>query len=195
MKNNFINSLSNALYSENVPKIDIDKIIARYENFFASGIKEGKTEEELVDLLEDPNLLAKNFSSRLNVKHAQPQKIKQTEERKIRSTVSIIFGLMLFSLLALIASPIFLAFFVAGLSILLLPIIFTTLGISLIIYDTIYVNGYQLYLSIISRLGLGIGLIGLSIFIVIGLYYLWKLFFKLVARFYSSIAYLTRRYK
>ncbi len=200
--NSFIKSLSNALYSENVGKFDVDKIIASYENYFKSGLYLGKSEVELIDMLEDPNLLAKNFSKRLNVEHARPQKISKEQdknqnkkERIKRSTGAIVLGLILVSLINLIAIPVTLGLLAALLALSAVPVIFVITGISLMVYDIIFVNGYQFALSILTRIAIGIGLIGLSIFILIGVYYLWVLFFKLVAGFYSRMAYLIRRYE
>lgn len=199
MNSDFLYNLEKCLHSETVPQNIIDKVIEPYKNYVHEAQLRGESEDQIIAALGNPVNIATDLRQKLNIKPktvVQNSINNENEKVKEKRSLGAIFGsLLLVFIVNLFAVPITLTGFLLLFALLLLPITAITVGISLIFYNAIYINGFKLVLSLLTSISLGIGIIGVSIFLIIGVYYLIKYFGMLTALFYSYQAKFIRRYK
>lgn len=69
-KDEFILALRQALISQNTS--DIDEIISDFEDHFAAALQEGKTEEEITEMLGQPEMIAEQYPAVVNNNFSEP---------------------------------------------------------------------------------------------------------------------------
>lgn len=200
MNSEFLNNLQKSLRSETVPKDTIDKISQSYKNYILEATARGENEATITKNLGNPVNLATDLRQKLDIKpnivsEKKDIKFEEVDNKQKRSLGAIFGSLLLVFIINLFAVPLTIAGFGLLIGLLLIPVAAIGLGVSLIIYNAIFINGFKIAFSILTSISLGIGIIGLSIFIIIGVYYLIKYFAQLTALFYSYESNLIRRYK
>lgn len=170
----FLNSLNSQL--SRLSQAERTDILYDYEEHFAIGLEQGKTEEEIARSLGDPRLIARQFIADTFVKQA-------TETKSFGNVVRAVFAIaglgffnlvitvpIFFSLLAVLISLFAAAFSIAlaGLGVTLAPIIEPMFP------DYVDMGSVNPGVMIFS----GVGLIVLGVLFTIGVVYLSKYFFK-----------------
>lgn len=198
MNSEFLNNLEKSLRAETVPQETINIILTSYRNYVLEATARGENDAEITKTLGNPVNLATDLRQKLNI---TPNVVTQTvntgeDKGNEKRSLGAIFGsLLLVFLINLAAVPLTIAGFITLFAMYLIPIATIGMGVLLIMYQTLYINGYRLALSMLTSISLGIGAIGLSIFVIIGLCYLIKWFAQLTALFYSYQSHFIRRYK
>lgn len=198
MNSEFLNNLEKSLRAETVPQETINIILKSYKNYVLEATARGENDAEITKTLGNPVNLATDLRQKLNI---TPNVVTQTvnvgeDKGNEKRSLGAIFGsLLLVFLINLAAVPLTIAGFITLFAMYLIPIATIGTGVLLIMYQTLYINGYRLALSMLTSISLGIGAIGLSIFVIIGLCYLIKWFAQLTALFYSYQSHFIRRYK
>lgn len=159
-----------------LPKNEIDEILQDYEEYFMSGVEEGKIESKIVEALGSPKQIAKE----LNAVYA----INKVEEKKsIRNMFTALFSIMGLSVMnciivivslfmMLLLTPFLLAYIIGVPIMILSPLILIGMG---------FVNGF-------STIGIGEilesikGLIIGSLLALLG-YYIGKSFIRLFIKY------------
>lgn len=94
-KNEFISKLDSFL--KGINDIDRKEIIYDYEEHFAIGAEQGKTEEQISEALGDPKAIAKQFKNNLYIKRAE----MNTSARNVAGAVFVSTGAGFMNLLIL----------------------------------------------------------------------------------------------
>ena len=82
-KKEFIKILSNNL--DNIPMNEKKEIISDYDEHFVNGLKDGKTEEEISELLGNPKSIAKQYKIDIMLKEVE-------KTRSISGIIKVIFA-------------------------------------------------------------------------------------------------------
>lgn len=202
MINEFLSNLEKSLRSETMPQAYIDNILNTYRNIIYQALKENKRETDIVSELGNPVLLARDLRQKFDIK---PKTMSQDEIQKIqegekptrvkRSTGTLFWSLLGKILINIIAIPVSIIGLLLVLGLFAAPVSLGAVGLSGILYQAIYINGYELVLSSLTSIALGIGLIGLAILILIGLIYVLVWYVKMITLMFSNLASIIRRYE
>lgn len=169
-KNDFLSQLETSL--QKLPSTEREEIIQDFEEHFAIGMTEGKTEEEIARSLGSPKQIAKEMIASYHVEKAEAKITTGNIIRAVIAAVSLGFFNLVFILgpfIALVA--IIFSGWVVGGSFILSPLLVL---IDTILFPMSFVF-FDLFLSIF--------LCGLGIFVAIGMYYVTKLFMKLFVKY------------
>jgi uncharacterized membrane protein len=150
----FIRELKKELEKANV--VDIEEIIADFENHFDFKIDEGKTEEDIAKKIGNPRDIAADFC-------AQEQK-RETTKKSIVATIGLLF-------LDIVLVPLYISIFASVLVIGVLGIALLVLGFSLIF--SINIAGLIPSMPYISSLLFGLSVIASSVVAFIGTFYMF----------------------
>ena len=202
MINEFLSNLEKSLRSETMPQTYIDNILKTYKNIINQALAENKRETDIVSELGNPVLLARDLRQKFDIK---PKTMSQDEIQKIqegekstrvkRKTGVLFLSLIGKILINIIAIPVSIIGLLIVLGLFAAPVALGGIGLSGILYQAIYINGYELVLSSLTSIALGIGLIGLAILIFIGLIYVLVWYVKMITLMFSNLASIIRRYE
>ncbi len=202
MINEFLSNLEKSLRSETVPQAYIDNILNTYKNIINQALAENKRETDIVSELGNPVLLARDLRQKFDIK---PKTMSQDEIQKIqegekptrvkRSTGALFLSLIGKILINIIAIPVSIIGLLIVLGLFTAPFALGAVGLSGILYQVVYINGYELILSTLTSIALGIGLIGLAILLLIGLIYVLVWYIKMITLMFSNLASIIRRYE
>ena len=202
MINEFLSNLEKSLRSETMPQAYIDNILKTYKNIINQALAENKRETDIVSELGNPVLLARDLRQKFDIK---PKTMSQDEIQKIqegekstrvkRKTGVLFLSLIGKILINIIAIPVSIIGLLIVLGLFAAPVALGGIGLSGILYQAIYINGYELVLSSLTSIALGIGLIGLAILIFIGLIYVLVWYVKMITLMFSNLASIIRRYE
>ena len=202
MINEFLSNLEKSLRSETMPQAYIDNILKTYKNIINQALAENKRETDIVSELGNPVLLARDLRQKFDIK---PKTMSQDEIQKIqegekparvkRKTGVLFLSLIGKILVNIIAIPVSIIGLLIVLGLFAAPVALGGIGLSGILYQAIYINGYELVLSSLTSIALGIGLIGLAILIFIGLIYVLVWYVKMITLMFSNLASIIRRYE
>ena len=202
MINEFLSNLEKSLRSETVPQAYIDNILNTYKNIINQALKENKRETDIVSELGNPVLLARDLRQKFDIK---PKTMSQDEIQKIQegekpTRIKRIAGILFLSLIGkilinIIAIPVSIIGLLLVLGLFTAPFALGAVGLSGILYQVVYINGYELILSTLTSIALGIGLIGLAILLLIGLIYVLVWYVKMITLMFSNLASIIRRYE
>ena len=202
MINEFLSNLEKSLRSETVPQAYIDNILNTYKNIINQALAENKRETDIVSELGNPVLLARDLRQKFDIK---PKTMSQDEIQKIqegekptkvkRSTGTLFLSLIGKILINIIAIPVSIIGLLLVLGLFAAPAALGAVGLSGILYQVVYINGYELILSTLTSIALGIGLIGLAILLLIGLIYVIVWYIKMITLMFSNLASIIRRYE
>lgn len=202
MINEFLSNLEKSLRAETMPQTYIDNILKTYKNIINQALAENKRETDIVSELGNPVLLARDLRQKFDIK---PKTMSQDEIQKIqegekptrvkRKTGVLFLSLIGKILINIIAIPVSIIGLLIVLGLFVAPVALGGIGLSGILYQAIYINGYELVLSSLTSIALGIGLIGLAILIFIGLIYVLVWYVKMITLMFSNLASIIRRYE
>lgn len=202
MINEFLSNLEKSLRAETMPQTYIDNILKTYKNIINQALAENKRETDIVSELGNPVLLARDLRQKFDIK---PKTMSQDEIQKIqegekptrvkRKTGVLFLSLIGKILINIIAIPVSIIGLLLVLGLFAAPVALGGIGLSGILYQAIYINGYELVLSSLTSIALGIGLIGLAILIFIGLIYVLVWYIKMITLMFSNLASIIRRYE
>lgn len=172
-KSQFITQLSAFL---KLPYEEKKEVIYDYEEHFLVGIQKGKTEEEIAKELGDPITIAKQYTFTKQMEKASETPTSRNVFAVILSAIGISFINLFFVL-----GP-FLGIFglLFGLSLFSLGVEFTGIVfvISPILKMLIPTSVHLLNPYYIMPI-LGVGICSLGLIFIIGMYYVWKYFYKI----------------
>lgn len=173
-KSEFIASLKQALAG--MVQTEKDDILYDYEEHFSIGLEKGKTEAEISDALGDPKAIAKQYKASMMVKKAEESKTIGNIARAIIATL----GLGLFNLIFMLGPFIGVLGVLVGLFAASLAV--STVGIAAFTVMLIpEINPIPWATAL--PLGVGglfaIGVTCLGLLMLIGTFYLAKLFYSL----------------
>jgi uncharacterized membrane protein len=174
LKDEFIHILESSLTG--LSEVDRKDILHDYEEHFAIGYLNGRTEQEIATALGDPRTLGKEFNAITLVKKAEETPSASGIGRAILATV----GLGLFNLIVVLIPFIILVIVLAVLGILGFclfcagPII---IGCSVLEIFGIFTE--NLPASPYASIFFGIGTTALGLFIILGDYWLARLMYRL----------------
>lgn len=159
---------------------ETDDIIYDYEEHFQIRESKGKSEEEICVELGDPKSIAKMYKANSTIEKAENDPSTKNLFKAILSATALgIFNFII------VLGPTVVSFFVLvllyGISIsLILGGMETIFNITLGSFFPI-----EIYLGVnrISYIFFGIGIVGLGLMIIIGTFYLSKLFYKLAVKY------------
>lgn len=184
IKSEFIASLNQALVG--LPQTEKDDILYDYEEHFSIGQEKGKTEAEICDALGDPKAIAKQYIASVMVKKAEESKTVGNIMRAVIATL----GLGLFNLIFMLGPfaaviGVLIGLFVASLAV---SIAGAAVFLAMLIPD---LNPIPWATALPYGIGglIGIGVACLGLLMLIGTFYLAKLFYNL------TIAYLKMNIK
>lgn len=202
MINEFLSNLEKSLRSETMPQAYIDNILKTYRNIINQALAENKRETDIVSELGNPVLLARDLRQKFDIK---PKTMSQDEIQKIqegekptrvkRKTGVLFLSLIGKILINIIAIPVSIIGLLIILGLFTAPFALGAVGLSGILYQVVYINGYELVLSSLTSIALGIGLTGLAILILIGLIYVLVWYVKMITLMFSNLASIIRRYE
>lgn len=202
MRNKFLQDLGENLSERGLSFKAIEKILRPYEIHFIEAEAQGKTYEEIVNELESIGDIADKFAPKdvipIRSASTSAEDLEHVEERKPKKSNGFVLAILILALVLLnvfIFIPVGLGIFAGLIALLAIPFSLGTVAISALLYGATYVNGHLFVLSIVSRIALPLGILGVCIFFLIGLYYLFKYFFKGVAGFSRLQASIFRRNK
>lgn len=195
-KTEFLNIISNGLYD--FPEKVRKDILSDYEEHFSLGIASGKTEEEIINELGNPNMIVNDFRkkyfSRFN-SNTNPQdnhSFSNDHSIKKHSSFSIAAIIIL-----ILCSPFILGFSLGVIGILIgcaaVCIGIFIAGIALLIAGIFNFNGFlqnfvgiNFSLPLSSEILLGIGTICLAILLCIALFFICRGILHLISSFIKS---------
>lgn len=162
-------------------KSERDEILAEFEEHFRTGMENGKSEEEVAAELGKPSELAVQYKDGIDF----AQLSGGEKAAKISRKILVAFGLLLFN--GMIGIPVIASIFSVWVSLWTVPLSTGVTGLALLvaaIIPTLYIgfSGATIAVSILA----GISLIGLTVLMGIGMIYVSKWFFKLVAAYVSG---------
>lgn len=161
-KNNFLKELSKLL--KKLPEEERIDILQDYEDHFAFGLEEGKTEEEIVKSLGSPSQIAKEILANYHINQVST---KATAGNILRATWAVI-GLGFFNLVIVLGPAIALAaIIITGW---IVGISFLTSPVFLLIEAILRPGVFSLYNFFNSLI-----LCGLGYFIMLGMLYITKI--------------------
>lgn len=202
MINEFLSNLEKSLRSETVPQAYIDNILNTYKNIINQALAENKRETDIVSELGNPVLLARDLRQKFDIKpktmsQDEIQKIQEGEKpTRVKRSAGILFLSLIGKILInIIAIPVSIIGLLIVLGLFTAPFALGAVGLSGILYQVVYINGYELILSTLTSIALGIGLIGLAILLLIGLIYVLVWYIKMITLMFSNLASIIRRYE
>jgi len=177
----FFNELNKLL--KNIPTEEKEEVLYDYNEHFEIGLKEGRTEEDIIESLGDINSIAKEIKANHMIGIASESNKVGDVFRAILAT----FGLGFFNLIFVLGPFLgicgaLLGLFIGGVGIVIggIGIVFGTFLQPLLPqYVNIPVNSF---VSIFA----GIGTIALGLLWTIGMYYLTKGFFKVTTKYLKA---------
>ncbi len=146
------------------------EILADFEEHFANGQAQGKTEDQVAQELGSPKELAQEY-----IESAEGNE-KSINAGGIGRGILTAFGLLLFD--AMILIPITAAFFAIVVSLWAVPLSLFASSIALVVYPLINI---AFAIPYIVSLLVAIALLALSVAMGIGMFYMSKYFIKFVA--------------
>lgn len=93
-RNEFIRSLES--YLSKVPERDRKDMLYDFEEHFTIGIENGKTEEEVVSELGDPQMIAKDLIAEYRISAAEKDRSVPNITRAMIATISLSFLILFF---------------------------------------------------------------------------------------------------
>ncbi|MCI6610216.1 MAG: DUF1700 domain-containing protein [Ezakiella sp.] len=191
MNNPFLNNLKHKLENVGIRNNATKEIIHIYEEYLVSGIRRGKTETELIGNLESEEIIANAFAPDEFIE----KEIKQSVAPKKRTFGQIVFNGFILFILNIIIVPVLFTFLGIITAITIMPIVIIVIAIALLLYGTFYLNGLLLPIHPLTRWTLSLGIIGLSILVFIGMIYIYGIFFKGVGAIFKYETKFLRRNK
>ncbi|MFD2116558.1 DUF1700 domain-containing protein [Paenibacillus yanchengensis] len=166
----FLEQLAKQLKS--LSKSERDEIIHDYIEYFAVGMSEGKTEQDIIYALGTPKQIGKELLATYHIDNASTT----ASLTNILRAVWAVIGLSFFNVIVVLAPFVALIGIVfagwsAGISFLAAPILFI---INIIIYPNTFLL-FDLFASL--------GLCSIGFFLLIGMYYTTKFFIKMLAKY------------
>ena len=177
-KQEFLTELSRLL--ERLPGEERDDILADYEDHFTAGLEAGKTEEEIAKALGSPETLARNFTADYAVKAAEETQSAANIFRAVVAIISLGFFNLVFVLgpfLGLVG--ILFAFMVAGFAVTAAGVaLFLAAVLSPVLPWAVNVSFHPLVAALV-----GTGTASMGFLILIGDFYLAKVFYSLTLKY------------
>ncbi len=172
-KKMFLQELSRYLYR--IPQNERVDILADYEDHFSAGLEAGKTEEEIAASLGNPESIAKNFNADYVLKEADENRTAGNIFRAVIAIISLGFFNLVFVLGPFIGLlGVLFAFIVTGFAISAAGIgVFLASILSPALPTIVDMSLHPLVAAFT-----GIGLTSLGLLILIGDYFLAKLFYS-----------------
>lgn len=168
-------------------KSERDEILAEFEEHFRTGMENGKSDEEVAAELGKPSELAIQYKDEIDFSQLSGGE----KAAKISRKFLVAFGLLLFN--GIIGIPVIASIFSVWVSLWTVPLSTGVTGLALLaaaiipnlpIIPTLYI-GFSSATIAVSILA-GISLIGLTVLMGIGMIYVSKWFFRLVAAYVSG---------
>lgn len=172
-KNQFLKQLAFCL--QKIDKKEAQEILKDYEEHFAFGYEEGKTEEEISASLGSPEQIAKEILATYPLEKIEKTEKKETPGNIMRAIWATI-GLSFFNLV-IVLGP-FIALFSILLSFWVVGISFTLSPLLVVVDAVIHIELFNLFELFIS-----ITLCGIGIFLCLGMIYVTKGFIKGMIRY------------
>ncbi|WP_026882191.1 HAAS signaling domain-containing protein [Clostridium akagii] len=160
---------------------DKKEILYDYEEHFRIGEESGKSEEELIKELGDPNNIANQYRTSNKQENNDGSKNKTEEDNPIIVPIIATCGLLFFNLIFILGPYLGIAASILALFVSAIAVIIAGIGTILV---TILSPFFPLYIGVpngISILGiilLGIGVTALGLLFLIGMCYVCKYFYK-----------------
>ncbi|WP_010098394.1 HAAS signaling domain-containing protein [Ornithinibacillus scapharcae] len=169
-KEQFLAKLDNAL--KRLPSAEREDILQDFREHFEIGLGEGKNEEEIAESLGAPQQIGKEMVAAYRI-----EKVEETATTgNIFRAVWAVIGLGFFNLLIVLAPFVALvAFVISG----------WALGVSLVLNPIFYLLNVAIYPELFElyQLFFTIGLAGVGIFMIIGMYYVTRWIIKGFVRY------------
>lgn len=191
MNNPFLNNLKHKLENVGVRTNATNEIVHIYEEYLTSGMNAGKTETELIGKLESEEIIANSFAPDEFIE----KEIKQATAPNKRTFGQIVFNGFILFILNIIIVPVLFTFLGVITGITALPLVIIVMAIASLLYGTFYLNGMLLPIHPLTKWTLSFGIIGLSILVFIGMLYIYGLFFKGVGAIFKYESKFLRRNK
>lgn len=183
-KTEFLNTLNLSL--SDFKEEERKDILYDYEEHFRIGEEKGKSEDELINELGDPNNIANQYRASSESESAKPGKQMNYEQRPIGISIMVAFAMILFNLIFIIGPYLglvgcLIGFFAGAIGI--------TIGgagiiIALIIWP-IFPNFVHIPSGIpmMAFILVGIGTIALGLLFLIGMCYAAKFFWEITVKY------------
>lgn len=174
----FLQELSKRLHR--IPQEERADILADYEDHFTAGLEAGKTEEQIAASLGSPESIAKNFTADYVLKEADENRTAGNIFRAVIAIISLGFFNLVFVLgpfIGLLA--VLFAFMVAGFAISASGIgVFLAAILSPVLPTIVDMSFHPLVAALT-----GVGLTALGLLILIGDFFLAKLFYSVTIKY------------
>ena len=163
-----------------LPREEREDILADYRDHFAAGLEAGKTEEEIARDLGNPETLARNFTADYAVKEAEENRSAGNILKAVVAIISLGFFNLVFvlgpflGLLGVLFGLVVAGFAIAASGI----ILFLAVVLSPVIPWAVEVTVHPLGAALA-----GVGLTSLGLLILIGVFYLAKIFYNLTLQY------------
>lgn len=158
-----------------------EEILYDYEEHFRIGEQSGKSEDELIKELGDPNNIANQYRTSNQQENNEVLKDKIEEDRPIIVPIIATCGLLLFNLIFIFGPFMGIFASIMGLFVSAIGIIIAGIGV---IFGVILLPFFPQYISIPNGISgfaiilLGIGTVALGLLFLIGMCYVVKYFYK-----------------
>ncbi len=177
-KREFLQHLSRLL--SRLPKEEREDILADYEEHFAAGLEAGKTEEQVAKDLGSPETIARNFSADYAIKEAEENRSAGNMLRAVIAIISLGFFNLVFVLgpfIGLLA--ILFAFTVTGFAIAAAGVaVVVSAVLSPVLPWAVNAGFHPLVAALV-----GTGLVSLGLIILIGDFFLARLFYSATIKY------------
>lgn len=169
-----------ALLLERLPREEREDILADYEDHFAAGLEAGKTEEEIARALGNPETIARNFTADYALKAAEENQSAGNILRAVVAIISLGFFNLVFVLgpfLGLVG--VLFALVVTGFALGAAGIsVFVAAVFSPVLPFALEISVHPLVAALV-----GIGLASLGLLVLIGDFYLARVFYNLTIKY------------
>lgn len=178
-QNQFLKIMSGIL--KELPESEQRDILYDYEEHFAIGLKEGKTEEEISRELGDPKAIARIYHAEYRVKQAESNRSMGNLFRTVVAVLSLSFFNMFFFLVPLCGLlTIMLGLFAAAVGVIVsgLALIFGLIFV--------YLPIINFPITVMARPFFGIGFFVFGLLVLLGDYYLGRQLYNVVVRYLKT---------
>lgn len=183
-KTEFLNTLNLSL--SDFKEEERKDILYDYEEHFRIGEEKGKSEDELINELGDPNNIANQYRASSESESVKPGKQMNYEQRPIGISIMVAFAMILFNLIFIIGPYLGLVGCLIGLFAGAIGITIGGAGIiiALVIWP-IFPNFVHIPSGIpmLAFILIGIGTIALGLLFLIGMCYAAKFFWKITVKY------------
>ncbi|ERJ11194.1 HAAS signaling domain-containing protein [Haloplasma contractile] len=177
-KNEFMNQLNRSLL--NIPNEDRKEILFDYQEHFEVGLHEGRTEEDIANSLGNPRMIAKQMKANYMITRAEQNTSFSNIIRALFATGALgFFNFFFITIVFIPVVSVLFAFFVSGLALVFSGFIILIASIVAPFNPDVF----NLMVHPVASFFLSIGVIIMGLLWSIGMYYVFKLFYRFMVHY------------